>query len=502
MRFEDGHDLGRKAKPRDPVRWLRRNPYTFAFVIGSLVMGGVVARKVQTEFEWVYILTARHLVNGEGLYGLTSPPFRSYTYPPFMAALFLPLAFVPSSIERAAWFLVTVSCVLLTWRGAWKLSGGGRLENAEAGSVDGREHTVAILGLASVLPYLESGVSHQQTDPLIVWLLIAGCLALERSRDWRAATYFGLAAGMKCTPLLWAPFLAWRGRWKAAAWLVAVAVGVNLLPNLIQAPKGGGFWLGQWIDQFLRPMGRADYRPGQWYAWILDNQSLAGTLTRWATTRPAWGSGQISVINRIHPPTPRTLRVLIYGIEGLLLVVAGLATRRRATPDESTGMPRATRRALECSVVLLLMLLFSPMSSRPHFASMILPALCLARLAVFEDRRSLRWWLLASIVTSIAALPLSGPSIGRLTMWAGMLTCGALFLLTGCMTALLANDRQRKRLATTASIRFDASGASGVGSNPIAPPHLANPSRPSLGRDGNSTNPTGRADCVDSVPNS
>src|SRR5438874_1333 len=83
---------------------------------------------------------------------------------------------------------------------------------------------VVCLGLACALPYVLSVMDHQQTDLLIAALLIGGCLALQRARALSAATLFGLAAGMKCTPLLWAPYLAWRGRWKAAAWLVAVAV--------------------------------------------------------------------------------------------------------------------------------------------------------------------------------------------------------------------------------------------------------------------------------------
>ena len=57
---------------------------------------------------------------------------------------------------------------------------------------------------------------------------------------------------------------------------------------------------------------------------------------------------------------------------------------------EGGGLARslmeAERRPAEYSVVLLLMLLFSPMSSKPHFCIMLLPAFCIERSAVREGQ--------------------------------------------------------------------------------------------------------------------
>ena len=449
--------------PPNFVAWLREHPYLAAFLVGSVVMAVLVFRKKTTEFEWAYVLTARHLVDGRGIYGLDFPPFRSFTYPPFMALLSIPFAYMPKYAGRGAWYLVNLASLLVVWRGSWKLAGGGRLEGPDPGRIDRREHLVAVFGLACALPYLQSGVAHQQTDLLITALLIAGCLALRRSRGFLAATSFGLAAGMKCTPLLWAPYLAWRGRWKAAAWLVAVAVGVNLLPNLVSVPKGGGWWALEWFERFLRPMGASTYLPGQWYAWILDNQSLAGTFTRLATTRFAWQADGLAILDRSSPLGAGMLRPLIYGVEAALLLVAWYALRRRRPiPACLAGEPGSTRDAIEYGMVLMLMLLFSPMSSRPHFATMLLPALCLARLAVYGKRVVLSRLLHATIATSLLSLPFLGRSVGRLTMWGGVLTWGASFLLLGCLWVLLAGTRKgegpgRNHLPG----RGDASGAAG-----------------------------------------
>ena len=427
------HDQGRDRRAgtagRNPFTGMLRRPYLTAFVIGSLLTSVVIFRKVMTEFEWVYVLSARNLLAGRGLYQLQVPPFRSFTYPPFMAALALPFTLLPPIVARASWFLVTLASVLVVWRGTWRLTGGGRLEGAQAPR---REHLVAVLGLACALPYIESGVAHQQTDGLIAALLIVGCLSLTRSRDALAAVCFGVAAGMKCTPLLWAPYLAWRGRWKAAVLLPIVAVGVNLLPDLVHSPEGGGWWLGAWFDQFLRPMGSSDYLPGRWFAWILDNQSLSGTIGRWATTRCAWQGGGIEIAARAHPWSARTLRPLSRVVEGLFLAIAWVALWRGRRQDGTEPL----REPLEFSAVLLLMLLLSPMSSRPHFATMLLPAVVLRAAGRRRGRRILFVPLLVTAFLAVLSLPYWGSSVGRLTMWCGVLTWGAVALLAGCLWAL------------------------------------------------------------------
>jgi hypothetical protein len=82
------------------------------------------------------------------------------------------------------------------------------------------------------------------------------------------------------------------------------------------------------------------------------------------------------------------------------------------------------------------MLLLSPMSSKPHFSTILLPGFCLARLAAFAGRRALLGLLLASIASGLATAPVWGKSVGRFSMWCGMITWGALFLLAGCVLAL------------------------------------------------------------------
>jgi hypothetical protein len=400
--------------------------------------------QVRHDSEWdeVYVHAARRLLTSQHLY---NPPAESagYVYPPFSALLAIPFTLFPHGTARVIWYALNVLCIvgLVGW--SWHLSGGQKLEGV---GVNWREHAVMLLGLACAARYVLDCLAHQQVDLVVGALVLGGCLFLSRSRSWSAATAFGLATAIKCTALLWCPYLILRGQCRAAVWLVVVAVGVNLLPDLVNRPQSGGCWLGEW-SSLLAPMRSADSVPGTWTSAIIYNQSLAGLANRWCCTDYVWTADNCEVADRPDPLSPRTVRVLLYGAELglvlLVLLVAGIRRPERMAPQADNMRDGAV---IEYSIVLLMMLLLSPMSSKPHFCTMFLPAFCLARLAIYRARRWCWFALLAAIATAtITQKGLVGERWSSLFLWWGGVTWSALFLLAGCIWALW-----RERVAGTA----------------------------------------------------
>ena len=430
LRFDGPNDAPAADSPFRGLRRLRPL-YLLAFALTAIVMGAVVWRKGATEFEFAYVLTAKHFLAGRGMYALKVPPGRSFTYPPSMVLVALPFSLGPRLVGRVLWYLTNLACGVWLCHSAWRLSGGGPWRDMSA-----RDHRIAWTGLAFGLPYALSGLDHQQTDILIAALTVGGAYLLSSNRPTRGAALIGLAAGLKCTPLLFAPYLLWKGRHRAALTVAVVAIGINLVPNLLVAPHAGGLWLVEWFERFLQPMGRSGYLPGRWYAWILDNQSISGAVTRWATTSLRPGADGLALIDRATPPDAATLRRIAYGIEALLLAlsaaVIGWVARRPARGDSAA----APRPALEASIVLCLMLLLSPMTSRPHLVTLLLPGLSLGRAIAAEHRRMLLIPLYAALLAGFAALPLFGRDFARLAMWSGALSWSALFLLAGSLAGL------------------------------------------------------------------
>ncbi len=362
-----------------------------------------------SEWDSVFVLAAKRLRAGLDIYQLvTESQDHAYSYPPFQAMLAIPFTFLPRFVGRFVWYVISAFCLVLLWRWSWRVSGGEKLEGRA--KPDGREYLICILGLLCGMRFVQDNLDHQQTDLVIGALVIGGCLAWQMGRDWVAATCWGLGAAMKGPPLLFAVYLAWRGRWGAAVWMVALAVGVNLLPDLVHAAPRG-LWVEQWYVTMIKPMGAI----GVWHSDVLLNQSLAGAARRFfAEAMPA-----------------RALKVLVYLVEAGLLGATGVwmgkPFGRKVEPF---------RAAMECSAVLLLMLLFSPMSSKPHFCVILLPAFCLARLAILRRDR----WATGAVAVCIFLVVVLdrnviNRTVGDGAMWWGSVMWGAVVLWVGVVMA-------------------------------------------------------------------
>jgi hypothetical protein len=199
----------------------RRRPGPAAVVCTLLLLAVGVHLFVRQDNEWerVFVPSAAKLWAGSDFYGQGSV----YLYPPFTAWATLPFLGMSHALGRLTFVALNLAGVVFVLRGAWQLAGGGRLDRPA-------ERLAAVVGCLCGVFYLHNCLVHQQTDVFIAALLVGGCLALSGGRPILAATGFGVAAAMKCTPLLWAPYLVWRGR----------PVRRELPPGLREpAPRGG-----------------------------------------------------------------------------------------------------------------------------------------------------------------------------------------------------------------------------------------------------------------------
>jgi hypothetical protein len=467
--------------------WARTHPWTILAIVILFAHAVPVLLKQHSEWQEVYVRAAERLLNGGDVYRLQD----GYSYPPFMAWLVIPFTVLWPPLSRLLWFGMNVGCLVCVWRLAWRLTGGGCLEGLVASRVSNdpgtgpftrparlKEHLVCFVGLACSVRYALNGIAHQQTDVVIGVLLLFACWCLSKNRDWSAAGCFGLAAAMKCTALLWCPYLLWKRKWKAASWLVVIAVGVNLLPNLMRTPERGGLWLGEWLTRYIRPLTAGDHYPGDWGSWIIYNQSLSGAANRWLTTQWSRQGSEFEVVRKPDPPGPMTVKLIVYGIEATLLASVVVVLFRRGQKREGPVGPvgwaessRPTRTTVESNVekvgledsthpterdgkpleimeysgVLLLMVLLSPMSSKPHFSTLVLPGFALARLAVYQGDKILRLLLGLAVFLAMLSLPLWGGHFDFIALWFGSDTWNALFLLLGGIHVLMGNNSYASR---------------------------------------------------------
>lgn len=298
----------------------------------------------------VYRWGGQLVADGDSLYAPREGlPF---TYPPFAALLFVPLALAPQAVALGLVVLGSALGLVVVLRRA--------LEGAREGSMTFLGHRLAptwkVLGVLAVAAVVCEPMwqtfSFGQVNLLLAGLLAADLLR-RGDRPWRGV-WLGVAAGIKLTPIFLLAWLVLSRQWRAAgvalgAMLATIGLGFLVLPGDSRA-----FW-----TEVLPETGRIG-APS-----YVANQSVKGVLARFLGDEapaldPAW--------------------FVISVVVGVVLVLA--AARLSALGDRSAGL----------WVASIGMLLASPVSWSHHWVWMVPLALAVLCSAARKDVPRLARW--------------------------------------------------------------------------------------------------------------
>lgn len=385
-------------------------------------------RKSVSELP-VYVRGGARMAAGEEIYRPNEP--KAFTYPPFFAVPFVPLAALPEGAHRTVWYFVNVGALIgILMLLAWCL-------RPYLAAVSGRAPPVWVFWLVVALLAGRhvSAVFENQSHDLLVFLPLMLAIALSmRVREACSGAMVGLAAACKATPLLFLAVFVGQLRLLAAFTVVAAAAVATLLPDLLFPRGDGQLWVVAWADTFLSGLSAgkpAEAEGGTWVAWNMLNQNLAGMLHRLSTpieTTPH--TFDVSVWN----PGTDTLKYVTLGAQLGVLAFLGWIAR----PSLSRGLPPdelAFRRLGEGGAILCGMVLLSPMSSKSHFCVLLVPiAFCVADL-LYRRRSVIVTVLLAFtfVFGTLTVKGLLGSSLGREFLARGTVTWCTLsvFVATG-----------------------------------------------------------------------
>jgi len=416
---------------------LGRSPFGVLAATLTIVLAVQAQTLSKSEWQNVYVVAADRLISGEDIYQSGT----NYLYPPLFALLAVPAAWVPEWASRLLWSCLSIPAMFAAILCAWRIASGPAV-NALKASLRGESGAFAA-GLVVGLTYFLNAASHQQTDLIIAGLVIGGATLLATGRDAAGAASLALASAAKATPLLWAPYLVWRGRWIASFVVAGGTIALNLLPELVASPPEGGTWTGEWLTRFVLSSQQLNIAAGTWGSAIEYNQSLMGTLQRLISTVPGFMAP-----NGLVTEWPWLPAQVVRGLGYLLMasaITVSLAASWRSRRAGPSSDDRPGRFAWEFSIVLTLMLLMSPMSSRAHFGILILPAFCLAR-AWLTTRDRVCAVILAAVVplTLVANKDPVGAFVYDAFLWVGATTFSAILLWIGCVRALWRTGGHRR----------------------------------------------------------
>lgn len=287
----------------------------------------------------VYLAGGAHLFGG-GLYSMHVPPTGLlFTYPPFAALAFVPLAHLPALAARVVWAVLDVASLTgligVTLRAA-------RTDDRPAASW---RAALLLTGPATLLNPVLVNLTLGQVNILLALLVAADLLGSRRiaGRTLPQGLLTGLAAAIKLTPLIVVPYLWLTGRRRAAVVASATFVACEAVAALCSPSASVAYWTKDVFD--------ASRAGGLLY---ISDQNLRSVLERFH-----------------HASVPGALvwsLALVLGAAGVAL--ATLAARRSS----------ALLGLLVCEATALLV---SPISWVHHFV-WVVPAIIW--MAVAEDR--------------------------------------------------------------------------------------------------------------------
>jgi alpha-1,2-mannosyltransferase len=352
----------------------------------------------------VYRGAARLVLNGRSVYGGPIWHWAPFTYPPFAAVVFTPLALLPLAVDEVLVTIFGVVDMFAVLALALRLPMAGGEEAPRAPHWRSVLVPVAVAAALWLEP-VTATLGYGQIN-LLIALLVVGDLSRRDAAKSKGAL-IGLAAGLKLTPLIFVPYLFFSRRRRPAivalgTFVSTVAVGYAALPDDTQRFWGGGMFLDS---------GRVGG------CCVPANQSLRGAILR---LDPSFGYGGLLGV------------AVVVGIVGLFLAV--LASRRG---DEAMGF----------SLCAITGLLVSPVSWTHHW-TIAVPALLLLGLRVYRNRSKAGTIAVgATLLVGYSYLPklMEKPAFSRgLAVPAGRTIASTSYVLIGLAALGLASVRETR----------------------------------------------------------
>src|SRR2546423_1340718 len=412
---------GRFAIAPDVFRRVVASPWAWAGAIMLLAVlavlpGAARALRNKTGDFTHFWRAAAAMLNGDDIYAADEG---RYVYPPLLAFMLQPLAMLPERVAAIIWMIVStallVTALLIL---SSELAVRWKLQNTSLAAL-----RISAIALALNFDKIRSLLSLGQTDALLLAAFVCIFICAD-CKPLLAGLAVGASANLKYLSLIFVPYFAITGRYRAAGASVVFFFAFLLLP----AVRVG---LSQDVDYLATALGgvakMVGARSTSTSADIFDvtwNRSISITSTMFRFSR---ASG-----------FPDWLAIALIFILFSAVVAALVAICRRqsvAIFAPRAGVESNPVVTLEWAALIVLALAFSPQTTLRHTALIILVYAIAVALAFTVRARKAQLLLICAIALLVGALNLPPYGIGideAVWTWreiGGPSWCACLFLL-------------------------------------------------------------------------
>jgi hypothetical protein len=360
----------------------------FAVLCGGIYFAkrsGANPQEYKNDFN-VYYFAAQEIAAGRTPYENSLGEWTPYLYPPLLAELLVPLAFLPLPMAAYLWFLINATALIAALRMSVKLALGNEPKTAGASQDEksgknplaprrSQQIFACSMSLLILLRFVLDNFDYGQVNLLVTALAVAHLYFWRQDKKVLAAVALAFAVGLKITPVLLVIFHIAKLRLKyaiACLGLIAALIMLSFLPF--------GSRAGQAFDQFFN----RTVNNGQGFNLAYSgNQSLQGAVHRML--------GRSEVEN---PSLPES-RAIAIGFLALAFIAA--VVRKN---ELTASLP------FYCLIVLL-----SPLSWKQHFVILLLPITFLVSQSMRKAAELIRNLSPATLCLIFAVFNLTSPKI-------------------------------------------------------------------------------------------
>jgi hypothetical protein len=279
-----------------------------------------------------------------------------FNYMAISAMYWSPLALAPPRVAMASRYVVALLCLGLTLRFLRKMVFDGQQAGGQ------KTFIIAIISLVLAIHYLVRDLDDGGPHVILLAMIVGGVYCVWRGQEGRGALWLGLAIAVKMTPGLFLPFLLWKRQWRLAAYTSLATLGWIVLPAVWMGPASCWRHQQEWNRVALSVFRDQPDRLRDDNELRVQNQALKPAIVRFLVTHPPGHplrldhAGYRDFLN-LKPTAANGLANL-----AMVLLWCGFCWKARKTycPYQQVSWLK------ECAALLLLMLLFSPVTWLQH----------------------------------------------------------------------------------------------------------------------------------------
>lgn len=192
----------------------------------------------QCDFN-IFFSAGKDILIGENLYTKIYQGWLHYYYSPFFALLLSPFTFFPEYVITLLWLALNIYFFYRVWQIL--------CDWLELNLLPVSVQRCFFWGSVILcLQGLRDNIHYHQITIMMIYLTLQGLDLILKSKEWKGGALIALGINIKIMPIVFFPYLIYRGYWKGALSIFLVSMSLLFLPGIFIGWEYNLFLLGEW----------------------------------------------------------------------------------------------------------------------------------------------------------------------------------------------------------------------------------------------------------------